>query len=127
MTRIQLIIIVALVVIIAAIAGPRALKMSRISRAEQDAAVIADSFARYRMDTGQECTRIEHLLTDPNVSGWMGPYVNEKVIQNPWGGTYEVEWESQKIAIPKGDEAPDQHEFGGLEEISFSFAEDMNL
>jgi hypothetical protein len=56
----------------------------------------------------------------------MGPYISEKMIQNPWGGTYGVEPESQKIGIPKGDAAPDRYEFGGANEISFSFAEDMN-
>jgi hypothetical protein len=125
MTRIQLIIIVALVVIIAAIAGPRALKMSRISRAEQDAAVIAGGFARYRVDMGQECARVEDLMNDPGVPGWRGPYIDEKVIRNPWGGKYEVELGSQKIGIPRGDAAPDRYEFGGSEEISFSFAEDV--
>ena len=35
--------------------------------------------------------------------------------------------EKQKIGIPRGDVAPDQYEFGGSAEISFSFSEDMGL
>ena len=124
MTRIQLVIIVAIVAVISAIAGPRAVKMRRISRAENNVFGIASGFARYREDTGQECARIEDLLEDPGVPGWMGPYINEKIIQNPWGGKYGIEPESQKIGILKGDVAPDQYEFGGSEEISFSFAID---
>ena len=126
MTRIQLIIVVAMVAVIAAIAGPRAVNMSRISRAEHEVAVIADGFARYRADTGQECAKIGHLISDPGVAGWMGPYIDEKP-GNPWGGEYGVELENQKVGISKGDAAPDRYEFGGSEEISFSFAEDMNL
>ena len=122
MTRIQLVIIVAILAVILVIAVPRAVKMRRISRAEYHVLIIASGFAQYRMDTGQECSRIEDLMKDPGVAGWMGPYISEKVIQNPWGGKYAVELEKQKIGIPKGDLAPDQYEFGGFEEISFSFA-----
>ncbi len=127
MTRIQLVIVVAVAAIMAAIGVPKAIKMSRISRAERNIAAIADGFARYREDTGQECARIEHLLTNPNVSGWLGPYVNEKSLRNPWGGKYGVEPKSRKAGIPKNDAAPDQYEFGGSEEISFRFVEDVNL
>ena len=103
--------------------------MSRISRAERDVLSIADGFVRYRVDTeGQECERIEDLLKDPGVSGWMGPYVGKRVAQsNPWGGKYGVDLGKHKIVIPKGDPAPDQYETGGPEEISFSFAKEMKL
>ncbi len=129
MTRIQLVIVVALVAVIAAIAGPRALKMQRISRAERDVLVIADAFIRYRVDTdGQECQKIDGLLEDPGVPGWMGPYVSRKLIQNnPWGGKYGVEFEKQRVVIPGGDPAPDEYESGGSKEISFSYAKEMNL
>lgn len=127
MTRIQLVIVVAIAAVIVAIAVPRAVKMSRISRAEHHVMTIATGFARYRVDTGQECTKIENLLEDPGVHGWIGPYIDEKMIRNSWGGTYRIELKSQKVGIPKGDAAPDQYELGGSEEISFSFAEDMSL
>lgn len=129
MTRIQLIVVVALVVVIAAIAVPRALKMHRISRAEHDILVIADGFVRYRVDTeGQECQRIDDLLEDPGVDGWMGPYISRKVVQkNPWGGKYGIEFGKQKVVIPRGDPAPDQYELGGTEEISFSYEKEMKL
>ena len=127
MTRIQMLVVMAIAIIISVIAIPRAIKMSRISRAERHALAIASGFAQYRTDTGQECSSIQLLLKDPGIPGWMGPYINEKMIRNPWGGTYGVQLESQKIGIPKGDKAPDRYEFGGSEEISFSFAEEMNL
>lgn len=122
MTRIQLLIVVAILAVIVAIAVPRAVKMSRISHVEHHVLTIANGFARYRLDTGQECTKIQELLEDSGVHGWMGPYINNKIVQNPWGGTYRVEPKSQKIGIPKGDAAPDRYEFGGSEEISSSFA-----
>ena len=129
MTRIQLVVVVAIVVIIAVIAGPRAIKMQRISRAERDVLSIADGFVQYRVDTaGEECQRIQDLREDPGVSGWMGPYVGKKVMKgNPWGGTYEVDLEKQKIVIPRGDAAPDRYEQGGSREISFSYAKEMKL
>lgn len=129
MTRIQIVIVVALVAIIAAMAGPKALEMRRISHAEVDVLVIADGFIKYRVDTdGQECQRIEDLLDDPGVSGWMGPYISRELLQgNPWGGKYTVELEKKRIVVPKDDPAPDKYELGGREEISFSFAKEMRL
>ncbi len=120
MTRIQVIILIAIVAVIAAIAGPRAIKMSRISRAEHNLLAIANSFASYRADTGQECAKIEELIENPGVDGWMGPYIQRKSLQNPWGGTYVAE--SGKVGIPKGDKAPGEYELGGSEEVSFSFS-----
>ena len=120
MTRIQLIIVIAIAAVIAAIAGPRAIKMSRISRAEHHLLTIANGFAGYRSDTGRECTKIEDLIENPGVDGWMGPYIQRKSLQNPWGGRYVAE--SGKIGIPKEDKAPDEYELGGSEEISFSFS-----
>jgi type II secretory pathway pseudopilin PulG len=120
MTRIQVIILIAIVAVIAFIAGPRAIRMSRITRAEHNLLAIADGFAVYRADTGQECTKIENLIENPGVAGWMGPYIQRKSLQNPWGGRYVAE--SGKAGIPRGDNAPDEYELGGSEEISFSFS-----
>ena len=127
MTRTQLIIIIAIIVVIAAIAVPRGVKMQRISSAERHVASMANGFAQYRRDTGQECNSIADLLKDPGITGWLGPYINEKMTRNPWGGGYKADIEKQKIGIPRGDAAPDQYEFGGSAEISFSFSEDMGL
>jgi hypothetical protein len=129
MTKIQLVIVIALIAVIAAIAAPRAVKMSRISRAERDVLSIADGFVRYRVDTeGRECQRIEDLVEDPGVPGWMGPYISRKLVQsNPWEGMYGVDLERQRVVIPKGDAAPDQYEIDGSEEISFSYAKEMKL
>ncbi len=127
MTRIQLVVVLAIAAVMAAVAVPRAVKMSRISRADHHILTIASGFAQYRLDVGQECTRIEDLLKDPGVAGWMGPYINKKIIQNPWGDVYGVQLESQKIGIPRSNAAPDKYEFGGPEEISFSFSTETNL
>lgn len=121
MTRIQLLIVLAIVAVIAVISVPRAVKLSRLSRAEHYALTISNAFKQYKADTGKECTSIESLLDDQGVSGWLGPYINKKVIQNPWGGTFAVDQKNKKIGIPKGDKAPDKYEFGGSEEISFSY------
>ena len=127
MTRIQLVVAVAIAAVIVAIAVPRAIKISRISHAEHHVYTIVSGFARYQEDTGRECAKIKDLLEDPGVPGWMGPYIAEKMIRNPWGGVYEAELKKQKVGIPKGDTAPDRYEFDGSEEISFSFAKELSL
>jgi len=121
MTRIQFIIILALIVLITVIATPRAIKISRFTKAEHYALTIASAFKQYQIDTGQECPSIDNLLNDNGVSGWLGPYINPKILRNPWGGSYAIETQKKKIVIPVGDKAPDQYELGGKEEISFSF------
>ncbi len=121
MTRIQLLIVLALIAIIAVISVPRAVKLSRLSKAEHYALTISNAFKQYKADTGRECTNIESLLDSQGVPGWLGPYINKKIIQNPWGGTFAVDQKNKKIGIPKGDKAPDKYEFGGSEEISFNY------
>ncbi|MDQ1317884.1 MAG: hypothetical protein QG588_1539 [Candidatus Poribacteria bacterium] len=121
MTRIQLVIILALVAIISIIAVPRWVKMSHITKAEHATLTITSAFQQYQVDTGQECNSIESLLNDSGVSGWLGPYISEKTMRNPWGGSYAFDTKNKKIGIPVGDKAPDQYEFGGSEEISFSY------
>ena len=121
MTRIQLVIVLALVAIIAAISVPRAIKLTRLTKAEHYALTISSAFQQYKTDTGKECESMENLLSDSGVSGWLGPYVSQKIINNPWGGVFAVDQKSKKIGIPAGDNAPDQYEFGGSEEISFGY------
>jgi hypothetical protein len=121
MTRIQFVIVLALVVVIAIVAVPRAIVVSRLTKAENRALTIASAFQQYRVDTGQECSTIDNLLNDSGVSGWLGPYISAKIVLNPWGGTYTIDSQKKKIGIPVGDKAPDQYELGGEKEISFSF------
>jgi len=69
MTRVQIIIVVAIMAVIAAIAIPRAVKISRISQAERDVLEIAKGFSQYRIDTDQECKKIEDLIMNPEFRG----------------------------------------------------------
>lgn len=121
MTRIQFIITIAVVIIIALIAIPRAIVLSRINKAEHNALTIANGFKKYKADTGQDCKSIRDLITNPGIDGWAGPYVKEKVLRNPWNGTYEVDLKNKRIVIPNNDKAPDKFELGGSEEIGYSF------
>ncbi len=121
MTRIQFIITIAIAVIIALIAIPRAILISRINKAEHNALTIANGFKKYKADTGQDCKNISDLITNPGINGWSGPYVKEKVLRNPWNGTYEIDLKNKRIVIPNNDKAPDKFELGGTEEIGYSY------
>ncbi|MGQ9609393.1 MAG: type II secretion system protein GspG [bacterium] len=121
MTRIQFIIIVLIAASIASIAIPRAILLSRINKAEHNALTIANGFKKYREDTGQDCRNIQDLIINPGVPGWSGPYIKEKVMRNPWNGTYEIDYKNKRIVIPNNDKAPDRFELGGSEEIGYSF------
>ena len=121
MTRIQLIITIIIAAIIVAIAIPRAIVLSRINKAEHNALTIANGFKKYRQDTGQDCKSIQDLIVNPGIPGWAGPYIKEKVMRNPWNGTYVIDHENKRIVIPNNDKAPDRFELGGSEEIGYSF------
>ncbi|MBD3183924.1 hypothetical protein GF312_16690 [Candidatus Poribacteria bacterium] len=127
MAKIKIVVVVLLLIIIAAIAVPRYISLSRITQTEANVLAIANGLVRYRNDTGMECKDINDLLKNPNLEGWMGPYIDKKQLVNPWGGKYQVKFEAQEVGIPKDDPAPDPYEFDGEEEISFNFSKEMGL
>jgi len=43
----------------------------------------------FYLDTGRAPRELRELVQKPgNVSNWNGPYVQESVLQDPWGNTY---------------------------------------
>ncbi|WP_223789035.1 type II secretion system protein GspG [Marinicella meishanensis] len=42
----------------------------------------------YKTDTGHDPTKLIDLSVNPPVPGWLGPYISEKELVDPWGHAY---------------------------------------
>jgi general secretion pathway protein G len=98
-TLLELLVVLAILGIMAAFAGPRALKY--LSGAKQDAAAVqidnlSAALDLYRLETGRYPSNEDGLavLVEPPAgaagSSWDGPYIDRKEgLVDPWGRAYE--------------------------------------
>jgi len=127
MTLIQLLIVVALVIIIAVLAFPKLREERRVSQAVSDVNQIADACERFHRHTKQYCTDFDQLISNPNINGWRGKYL-DKIPKNPWGGEYVIVPEKFKVGIPQSaPKVPEKYKLGGIAEISKTYKEGANL
>ena len=89
-TLIELIVVIALVAVLAAVVAPNLL--GKASEANRKSAVIqlekiASSVELYRLETGRYPEKLEDLVKRPSgVERWNGPYVRKmSLLQDPWG------------------------------------------
>ena len=47
-------------------------------------AVIESAIGAYLLNTGQYPTSLDDLISSPGLSGWVGPYLDEKQLYDPW-------------------------------------------
>ncbi len=89
-TLIELIVVIALVAVLAAVVAPNLL--SKASDANRKSATIqlekiANSVELYRLETGRYPEELADLVRQPSgVERWNGPYVRKQSqLQDPWG------------------------------------------
>lgn len=52
---------------------------------------LAAKVEQYRMDTGQIPSSLDALVSNPGVSGWLGPYVRKaEDLQDPWKRAIQI-------------------------------------
>lgn len=118
MTRVQLLILLALVIVIFALAFPPWREYRNVSQADVAVETIAIAIKKYYRHTQQYPTTLEELVTDTGVKGWRGTYL-ESVPKTPWGGSYVLRPNAYKIGIAKGHpRVPSKYQLGGIAEIS---------
>ena len=118
MTRIQLIILIALVIVIGVLSYPPWAEYRKVSQADIDVEILATAIKKYYRHTQTYPTQLEQLVTDPNVDGWRGTYL-ESVPKTPWGGNYVLIQENYKVGIAKDHpRVPTKYRIGGIAEIS---------
>ena len=89
-TLIELIVVIALVAVLAAVVAPNLL--GKASEANRKSAMIqlekvANSIELYRLETGRYPETLTDLVEQPQgVERWKGPYLRKKsLLQDPWG------------------------------------------
>ena len=118
MTRIQLLILIAIVIVIGVLSYPPWAEYRKVSQADVDVEVLAIAIKKYYRHTQTYPTHLEQLVTDPGVEGWRGTYL-ESVPKTPWGGDYVLVQETYKIGIAKNHpRVPTKYRLGGIAEIS---------
>lgn len=127
MTRLQLLILVAIGVIIGALSFPPWQEYRKVGTADIDVEVIATAIKKYVKHTGGYPSDLEALVTDPGVEGWRGKYL-EAVPETPWGGYYILHHDTYKIGIPENHpRVPEKYRMGGVAEISRVYHADAHL
>ncbi len=118
MTRIQLIILIALVIVIGGLSYPPWAEYRKVSQADIDVEILATAIKKYYRHTQTYPEQLEQLVTDPGVDGWRGTYL-ESVPKTPWGGNYVLIQENYKVGIAKvHPRVPTKYRIGGIAEIS---------
>lgn len=118
MTRIQLIILVALVIVIGVLSYPPWAEYRKVSQADVDVEILATAIRKYYRHTQTYPTQLEQLVTDPGVDGWRGTYL-KTIPKTPWGGNYVLVQDNYKIGIAKDHpRVPTKYRIGGIAEIS---------
>jgi general secretion pathway protein G len=87
MTLIEIIIVIVLIggvlaVIGSQVIGNKAKADWRLAQTQVQTVAIA--IEQYNSDVGEYPRAIEDLVTDPQINGWLGPYVKEKLLKDPF-------------------------------------------
>ena len=127
MTRLQLLILIAITAVIGVLSFPPWLEQRKVSTADIDVEIVAVAIKKYHRHTGNYPTSLDALVTDPGVEGWRGNYL-ESVPETPWGGRYALLPDSYKVGIAKNHpRAPEKYRVGGVAEISRVYHADAHL
>jgi general secretion pathway protein G len=91
---IEILIVVALIAVIAGMVANQVFggkDRANHKLAVSGVAALAAKVEQYETDTGNLPQRLEDLVTAPggNVKGWLGPYVKETALRDPWNTPYE--------------------------------------
>jgi hypothetical protein len=118
MTRVQLLILIGLAVLFAALAMPSWLQYRKVSQADGDVEEIAIAIQKYHRYTGEYPKALKDLITNPGVAGRRARSL-ESLPETPWGGGYQFLSNSYKVCIPVNHpRAPEKYRVGGIAEIS---------
>ena len=113
-TLIEMLVVVTIIALFAALVAPRMLKQSdkaRITAARAQINSFMTALGTYKLDTGTFPTTEQGLqalrVRPPDMNQWNGPYLPQDIPVDPWGHPY-----SYKYPGEHGDE-PDVICYGG--------------
>ena len=74
MSRVQFVILIGLVMLIAALSLPPWLQFRKVSQADGDVEEIAIAIQKYHRYTGEYPKTLENLIADPGIEGWRASF-----------------------------------------------------
>ncbi len=90
---IEILIVVALIAVIAGMVANQVFggqDKAKYKLAVTDVTALSAKVDQFESDTGTLPQRLEDLVTSPgNVKGWLGPYLKESALKDPWNTPYE--------------------------------------
>jgi len=115
-TLLEMLVVLAIMGLLAAIVAPQVLKYlgsSKIETAKIQVHNITSALELYRLDVGRYPTSDEGLsaleAAPPNASGWAGPYLQKATaLQDPWGQPYLYKNPGQHGEVDVYSQGPDK-------------------
>lgn len=109
----EILVVLAIIAMIVAVVGPRLftqLDRSKTTTARLQIRSLEAALETMRLDIGRLPTAQEglNLLVEANpatVNGWYGPYLSEKLPNDPWGRPYIYEVPAASTGAPSADGA----------------------
>ena len=68
---------------------------AKYKQAQLEVQKLTAAVQEFYLDTGNMPNSLEQLVNDSGDSMWMGPYVKEKELTDPWGESYQFSARSQ--------------------------------
>lgn len=87
MTLIEIMVVIVLIGGILAVIGGQIFKNKDNANhrlAETQIQTIAAQIEQYNSDVGEYPRSLEDLVNDPQINGWLGPYINAKQLKDPF-------------------------------------------
>jgi general secretion pathway protein G len=113
-TLIEMLVVVTIIALFAAIVGPRLLSrgdQAKVTAARTQIVAFSNALAMYKLDTGAFPSTDQGLqalrMKPEGLTQWNGPYLQQDVPNDPWGHPYVY-----KFPGAHGDE-PDLLSYGG--------------
>lgn len=98
-TLIEMLVVLTIIALFAALVAPRMLKKSdtaRVTAAHAQINSFMTALGTYKLDTGLYPTNEEGLqalrIKPQNVNQWQGPYLPQEIPMDPWGHPYSYKY-----------------------------------
>lgn len=90
---IEILIVVALIAVIAGMVANQVFggkDRANVKLAESGITALAAKIEQFETDTGNLPQSLDELVREPgNARGWLGPYVKESALKDPWNTPYQ--------------------------------------